>query len=109
MLRTDMAPVWLRSDGHRRDDCSLRADFFTLSWRPQIDVECPPPARIGLAQLQSRAVRALEPRERGATWRCRGDRAFLGRFGLQAGHGKRYRAGDLPRQRAEYRIGISPI
>ena len=109
MRGRDVAPRRLRQDVDRRDDRRLREDLRALSRRPQADVECAPSARLGLAQFQPRAVRALEPRQYRAARRRRGDRAFLGRLRHQAGAGKRDRAGRLPAQRTDHGAGVPPL
>ena len=55
-----------------------------------------PPARLGVAQLQPRAVRALVATRTRADRRRRGHRAFLDRLRHEAGAGERHRAGRLP-------------
>ena len=77
-------------------------DLRQLPRRPSADDQRPAPARLGLAQLQPRAVRALAPRERRADGRCRGHRAFLGRLRHQAGDGERHRARRVPAHRADH-------
>ena len=90
----------LRSDGRRADRGRLRADLRQEPRRPPADDQRAPPARIGVAQLQPGALRALEPRERRPARRRGGDRAFLDRVGHQARDGERDRARRLRGPRA---------
>ena len=80
------------------DDRRLREDLRQEPRRPPADDQRPPPARLGLAQLQPRAVRDLVARERRADGRRGGDRALLGRLRHQARAGKRHRARRVPAQ-----------
>ena len=65
--------------------------------RPQADDQCAPPARLGLAELPARQLRAVvalqRPRPCGADGRCGAHRALRHRLGHQAGDRGRHRAG----------------
>ena len=78
--------------------------FAKISRRPQSDVERASPARFGLAQFSSRAVRDVVPRKHRADGRRCGDGAFFGRLGNQARDGKR----DLARRPSGWRARASP-
>ena len=90
---------------HRR----LRKNLRAQPRRPQVDVQCAPSARLGLAQFQSRAVRAVELPQHRAAGRCRRHRAFLRRLRLEARHGERHRAGGVSAQRANHGGGIQAL
>ena len=109
MLRRDLAQFRLRPHVVRRDHRGLREGLRPQSRRQRPDVELQAFARLGLAQFQPRAVRALELSQYRAAGRCRRHRAFLGRLRLQAGDGKRDCARQLHQQRAEPRIRVPPL
>ena len=80
------------SHGPGGDDRRVREDLRQEPRRPSADDERPAPARLGVAQLQSRAVPDVVAREHRADGRRGGHRALLGRLRHQAGAGKRHRA-----------------
>ena len=93
VLGGHLAPVRLRRHEPGRDDRGVRADLRQQPRRASAGDQRQAPARIGVAQFPSRAVRAVVAREPGADGRCGGDRAFLGRLGHEAGARERHRAG----------------
>ena len=89
MLGRDLAACRLRPDERRGDDCGLRESFLPQSRCQQLMSNARSFARLGLAQLQSCPLRALEPQECCLARRCRRNSTFLRRLGLEAGSGKR--------------------
>ena len=61
--------------------------------RPSAAEQCQSPARVGVAQFQSRGVQALAPRQHRPHRRRRPHGALLDRLGYQARDGRRHLAG----------------
>ena len=109
MLGSDLAARRLRPHGPGGNDRGLRDDLREEPRRQAPDDQRAASARLGLAQLQPRAVRDLVARERRADGRCRRNRAFLGRLRHQARAGKRHCARRIPPHRADHGGRLPPL
>lgn len=76
-----------------RQHGAVRAYLRPPPGRPQADVQRQPHLRLRLDPFPPRHLRELVFRQCRAAGRCLGDRAFLDRLGVEAGHGKRHCAG----------------